>query len=172
MTSSAVSTALTKLRTAWARRTNRAALLTGALLFVVLLATYVASPVRTSEDSRWSIATTVSFIRGAAGDLSAYLPPSPDYAPAGYALRTHGNHTYTMYPMGASLLAVPAVILRMWTDPAFEADIRTTVPDGTEKAIASFYGALAAAVFFFVVFISFDDVRVSHSTALIFCLFT
>ena len=124
------------------------------------------------RNSRWSIATTMSFIRGAAGDLSVYLPPSPDYAPAGYALRTHGNHTYTMYPIGASLLAVPAVILRMWTDPAFEADIRTTVPDGTEKAIASFYGALAAALFFFVVFIRFNDVRVALTTALIFALCT
>jgi hypothetical protein len=114
MTSSDVTTALTKLGIAWARRANRAALLTGTLLFVVLFATYVASPIRTSEDSRWSIATTMSFIRGAAGDLSAYLPPSPDYASAGYALRTHENHTYTMYPIGASLLAVPAVILRVW----------------------------------------------------------
>jgi hypothetical protein len=93
---------LTKLRPAWASRTNRTALLTGVILFITLLATYVASPIRTSEDSRWSIATTMSFIRGAGGDLSAYLPPSPDYAPAGYALRTHGDRTYTMYPIGAS----------------------------------------------------------------------
>ncbi len=144
----------------------------GIILFVALLATYVASPIRTSEDSRWSIATAMSFIRGTGGDLSAYLPPSPDYAPAGYALRTHGDHTYTMYPIGASVLAIPAVAFRVWLDPAFEDAIRTTVPDGTEKAIASFYGAVAAALFFFAVFIRFNDVRIAVATALIFALGT
>jgi hypothetical protein len=161
-----------ELTNALARQSTRTALLTAIVLFLGLLVTYVASPVRTSEDSRWSIATTMSFIRGTGGDLSAYLPPSPDYAPAGYALRTHGNHTYTMYPIGTSLLAVPAVVLRMWIDPTFETAIRTTVPDGTEKIIASVYGAIAAALFFFVVFIRFKDVPVALTTALIFALCT
>jgi hypothetical protein len=164
--------ALAKLRAAWANRTNTTALLTGVVLFVVLLATYIASPIRISEDSRWSIATTMSFIRGAGGELSAYLPPSPDYAPAGYALRTNGDRTYSMYPIGASLLAVPAVIVRMWIDPAFEAAIRTKVPEGTEKAITSFYGAIAAALLFFVVFIRFNDLRIALATALMFALCT
>ncbi|MBV9726931.1 MAG: hypothetical protein JO299_17360 [Gammaproteobacteria bacterium] len=90
----------------------------------------------------------MSFIRGDGGDLSAYMPPSPDYALVNYALRKHGDHAYTMYPIGASLLAVPAVALRQWMNPAFEDSIRQKVPDRFEMAIASFYGALAVALFF------------------------
>ena len=115
----------------------------------------------------------MSFIRGDGGNyLSAYMPPSPDYAPGSYALLKHGDHTYTMYPIGASLLAVPAVAVRVWIDPAFEAFVRQKVPDHFEKAIASFYGAIAVALFFWTIFVNFNDVRIAVATAVIFGLGT
>jgi len=132
----------------------------------------VASPIATSYDSRWSIATAMSFLRGDGGDLSAYMPPSPDYAPQSYALVKHGDHIYTVYPIGASLLAVPAVALRAWMNPRFEASIRQKVPAGFEMLIASFYGAIAVALFFWMIFIEFDDVRIAVATAMIFALGT
>lgn len=112
------------LKGLWTIRGSKTAPVVGLALFTALLATYLASPIMTSANSRWSIATAMSFIRGDGGDLSAYMPPSPNYAPVSYALRKHGDHTYTMYPIGASLLAVPAVALRVWMNPAFEASIR------------------------------------------------
>ncbi len=148
------------------------AIVVGLALFTALLAMYLASPIRTSYDSRWSIATAMSFVRDHGGDLSAYMPPSSDYAPGRYALLKHGDHTYTMYPIGASLLAVPAVALRAWMNPAFEASIRQKVPDHFEMAIASFYGAIAVALFFWMVFLNFDDVTIAVATALIFGLGT
>ena len=153
-------------------RGSKTAFVVGLALFTALLATYLTSPIRTSADSRWSIATAMSFIRGDGGDLSAYMPPSPDYAPVSYALRKHGDHTYTMYPIGASLLAVPAVALHVWMNPAFEAFIRQNVPFRFEMAIASFYGAIAVALFFWMIFANFDDVRIAVATAVIFGLGT
>ena len=39
-------------------------------------------------------------------------------------------------------------------------------------AIASFYGAIAVALFFWMIFVSFDDVRIAVATAVIFALGT
>ncbi len=160
------------LKIGWKIRRRKTALVVGLALLAALLATYLASPIRESEDSRWSIATAMSFVRGDWGDLSTFMPPSPDYAPGSYALWKNGDHTYTVYPIGASLLAVPAVALRVWMNPAFAAYIRQKVPDHFEMAIASFYGAIAVALFFWTIFVNFDDVRIAVATALIFALGT
>jgi hypothetical protein len=161
-----------KLTNGWTTQGNKTALLTGLVLFIALFATYVASPVRTSFDSRWSIATTMSFVRGNRGDLTAYMPPSPSYAGGDYILTKTGAHTYSIYPIGPSLLAVPAVAFAAWINPKFEASIRQTLPDGFEKAIASFYGAVAATLLFWVIFLRFKDLRIALATALIFALGT
>src|SRR5262245_9874948 len=123
---------------------NRRALVTGAVLCLAFLAIYVGSPIRTSLDSWWSIPTAMSFIHGQGGELSAYVPRPPDRVPASYALTTIGGHTYSIYPIGTSLLAVPAVALASWIDPAF-ADVVKTAPDRFEKTVASFYGAVEPA---------------------------
>src|SRR5262245_21356696 len=151
---------------------NKAALVAGAILFVLLLAIYTASPIRTSADSRWSIPTAMSFIRGHGGELSAYMPPSPDYAPSNYAITTIDGRTYSIYPIGAPLLAIPAVALAAWTEPAFATSIVKTTPEELEKAIASFYGAAACALFFWLIFARFNDLRIAIATTLIFGLGT
>jgi hypothetical protein len=151
---------------------NKIALLAGLGLFGALCAIYLASPVRTSFDSRWSIATAMSFIRGEAGDLSAYMPPSPGYAGGSYAIAQVGTHTYSIYPIGPPLLAVPAVVVASWWDPAFANYISEQVPDRLEKAIASFYGAIACAVFFWMIFVRFNDIRIAVATTIVFGLGT
>jgi hypothetical protein len=114
----------------------------------------------------------MSFVRGNRGDLTAYMPPSPSYAGGDYILIKTGAHTYSRYPIGPSLLAVPAVAFAAWINPKFEASIRQTLPDGFEKAIASFYGAVAATLLFWVIFLRFKDLRITLATALIFALGT
>jgi len=150
---------------------NRRALVTGAVLFLAFLAIYVGSPIRTSLDSWWSIPTAMSFIHGQGGELSAYVPRPPDRVPASYALTTIAGHTYSIYPIGASLLAVPAVALAAWIDPAF-ADIVKAAPDRFEKTVASFYGAVACALFFGLLFARFNDLRIAVATTVIFGLGT
>ena len=46
------------------------------------------------------------------------------------------------------------------------------MPDYFEKAIASFYGAIAVALFFWMIFVNFNDVRIAVATAVIFGLGT
>src|SRR5262245_32602877 len=150
---------------------NRRALVTGPVLCLAFLAIYVGSPIRTSLDSWWSIPTAMSFIHGQGGELSAYVPRPPDRVPASYALTTIAGHTYSIYPIGASLLAVPAVALASSIDPAF-ADIVKTAPDRFEKTVASFYGAVACALFFGLLFARFNDLRIAVATTLIFGLGT
>lgn len=41
-----------------------------ACSFAILLAIYVLSPINTSGDSRWSLHTAMSLVRGHAGDLT------------------------------------------------------------------------------------------------------
>jgi hypothetical protein len=156
----------------WSANANKTALVAGAVLFLVLLTTYVMSPVRTSSDSRWSIPTALSLARGEGGDLTAYMPPSPSYASQSYALAKIGAHTYSVYPIGASLLALPAVAVTSLTNPRFAASIRQTAPEQFEKTIASFYGAVACALLFWVIFDRFKDLRIAIATTLIFGLGT
>jgi hypothetical protein len=114
----------------------------------------------------------MSFVRGQWGDLSAYMPPQPGYTSASYAIIQVGTHTYSIYPIGASLLALPAVALASWWNPAFAASIAETAPDRFEQSIASFYGAVACALFFWLIFARFKDLRIAIATTLIFGLGT
>jgi hypothetical protein len=57
-------------------------------------------------------------------------------------------------------------------NPKFEAFIRQNVPFRFEMVIASFYGAIAVALFFWMIFVNFDDVRIAVATAVIFGLGT
>jgi len=58
------------------------------------------------------------------------------------------------------------------TNPRFAASIRQTAPEQFEKTIASFYGAVACALLFWVIFDRFKDLRIAIATTLIFGLGT
>jgi hypothetical protein len=70
----------------------------GILAF--LFAIYVASPVRTPFDSRWSIHTALSLVERQGGDLSDYLPllEKNDF----YAIEFPGGRPHTVFPIGVS----------------------------------------------------------------------
>lgn len=114
-------------------------------LSVALLAIYVASPVRTSYDSRWSIHTAMSLLRGQWGELGAYRPILA--REHGYGIQEWSDGPRTIYPVGVSILAAPVVAVAAWLDPTLEQGLATRVPDKLERVIASMTAAGSAALF-------------------------
>ena len=139
-------------------------------LFGLLLSIFACSPVVTSYDSRWSIHTAMSFGRGHAGALTEYLPlvEKENF----YAIEYPDGRPRTIFPIGASLLAMPAVIVFSWLNPHFVEDLQTRIPERTEKFIASMIGAAAAVVFFWVIFSQFQNAAIALASTLIFAFCT
>ena len=140
------------------------------LLLTTFLAVYVASPVRTSFDSKWSIHTALSLAEGKGGDLREYLPLIE--AHKFYAIRKFDDRYYTLFPVGVSLLAAPAVLVWTWLDPQFRQRISHSIPDRFEKNLASVYGAIAALLFFWLIYSRFPSVPIALATTVIFALGT
>jgi hypothetical protein len=78
------------------------------LVFLVVWAIHSLSPVRTSTDSMWSIHTAVSIIDRGNTNLDAYRDRFDPNRPA---IEEVNGHYYTIYPLGASLIAVPFVLV-------------------------------------------------------------
>jgi hypothetical protein len=130
----------------------------------------VASPVRTPFDSRWSIHTALSLFEGQGGDLSDYLPvlEKNDF----YAIEFPGGRPHTVFPIGVSILVAPIVGVIALIDPSFKSMLREHVPANLEKVLASLIGAVAAALFFWVVLGQFQRVSIALVTTIIFSLCT
>lgn len=146
---------------------SRRNLVTSLVLLFCSWAAYLATGIGTSGDSRWSLPTALSLIREGNADLNEYsaLLTSNDY----YAIEEIEGRYYTMFPLGASLFALPFIAgmepaLRAALDviPGFEEFLKQRAPESTkdvslltfywriEQLIASFYAALAAVLFFHV----------------------
>ena len=139
-------------------------------IFAFLFAIYVASPVRTPFDSRWSIHTALSLVEGQGGDLSDYLPvlEKNDF----YAIDLPDGRPHTVYPIGVSILVAPIVGVIALINPSFKSMLREQVPANLEKVLASLIGAVAAALFFWVVLGQFQRVSIALVTTIIFSLCT
>jgi hypothetical protein len=140
------------------------------LLIAGIIAIYIASPVRTSADSRWSIHTALSLADGRGGDLREYLPLLE--AHKFYAIRRFDDRYYTIFPVGVSLLAAPVVLAWTGLEPRFRQRISQAVPDRFERDVASVYAAIAVLLFFWLIYGRFASVRVALATAAIFALGT
>jgi hypothetical protein len=121
-------------------------------IFAILLAIYVLSPINTSGDSRWSL-HTASLVRGHAGDLTEYTPALQRNG--FYAIRYVDGRPRTYFPIGVSILAVPAVTIAWLVRPGFFEELQNNIPDKFEKVVASIIGAMTAVVFFWVVYSQF-----------------
>jgi hypothetical protein len=106
----------------------------------------------------------MSMVRGHGGDLTEYMPALKrnDF----YAIEYPGGRPHTYFPIGVSILAMPAVTIASWVWPAFFAELRDHVPDGFEKIVASMIGAAAAAVFFWLVYSQFEALATALATAI------
>ena len=139
-------------------------------IFAILLAIYALSTMRTSFDSRWSLHTAMSLVRGHGGDLTEYMPALKrhDF----YAIEYPGGRPRTYFPIGVSILAMPAVAIASWVRPAFFAELQDNVLDGFEKVVASIIGAMAALIFFWLVYGQFESLRTALAGTVIFALGT
>jgi hypothetical protein len=139
-------------------------------VFALLFAVFAASPVQTSTDSRWAIHTAMSFAKGHGGALDAYLPilEHDEF----YAIEHRQGQLRSRYPIGTSLLALPAVLAVSWIDPYFAGDLETQRPIRTEQFIASIFGALAGAVFFWLIYSQFQSLPIALASTFIFAFST
>jgi hypothetical protein len=137
-------------------------------IFAVMLAVYVLSPVRTSTDSRWSLHTAMSLVRGNGGDLTEYMTALQrnDF----YMIDYSSGRPRTFYPIGASILAMPAVAIRSWIEPGFFAELQNGIPDRFEQIVASTIGAAAVVVFFWLMYSRFGSPAIAVAATAIFAL--
>jgi len=139
-------------------------------LFAFLLAVYAASPVITSTDSRWAIHTAMSFAKGHGGDLTEYLPivAKQDF----YSIEYPDGRPRTRYPIGTSLMIMPAVVVAGWLRPQWAEGLRYGVPRRTEQFIASIVGAAAGVVFYWVILSQFQSQAIALASSAIFSFCT
>ena len=149
---------------------RRAAFILTFGIFVSLTAIYIASPIKTPADSRWSIHTAMSLIEGHGGDLSDYMPvlKKNDF----YAIEYSGGRPRTMFPIGVSALVAPIVAAIAVIDPSFKEMLRQGVPGNLEKILASIYGATAATIFFWIVLGQFQNLTISLVMTVVFAFAT
>jgi hypothetical protein len=139
-------------------------------LFAFLVGMYMASPVKTSFDSRWSIHTAMSLVEGRGGDLSDYLTvlKKNDF----YAIEYPRGRPHTVFPIGVSLLAAPVIAIVAFVDPSYKEMLREKVPANTERILASTLGAAAAVVFFWLIYDYFQHLSIALASTAIFSLCT
>lgn len=129
-------------------------------LFLSVWGAYLITNIATSGDSRWSLLTALSIIKEFNTDLN-------EFADAGNnpIIERIGGNFYTIFPIGASIIAVPfvAIIDPVLTKfPIIEQFLRNRSPTikekltvanfyyGFEMLIASFLVALTTVVFFLI----------------------
>jgi hypothetical protein len=124
-----------------------------AIIWLLVFAVHVASPLRTSFDSRWTIHTAVSMVYRGDTDLDEYddLLRHEEY----YAIERRGGHLYNRYPIGASLFALPVVAALALVSGVFpalnpEQLARTGLAPVLEVVVASCVVAATAAVLYLV----------------------
>jgi hypothetical protein len=142
-----------------------------AFLFAAVFLCYLPPGNMGCADSMWSIPTAVSLVDHGDPDLDEYLPllQARDFH---YSIAV-GAHRYTIYPLGASIIAVPGVILlrpiaagvmtfapRLWSwlatvtnargCPAVQGEPIIALHSWSEHLIASAIVAVAAVVMYLI----------------------
>ncbi len=139
-------------------------------LFAFLLAVFAASLVITSTDSRWAIHTAMSFAKGHGGDLTEYLPIIAKQK--FYSIEYPDGRPRTRYPIGTSLLAMPAVVFIAWLRPQWAEGLPNSAPVKTEQFIASIVGAAAGVVFYLLILSQFQSEAIALASTGIFSFCT
>lgn len=134
------------------------------LIFFAVFISHVLSDNITSFDSRWSIHTVMSIIKTGDTNLDEYqeMIEKEKY----YAVENIDGHSYSMFPIGASIIAVPFVYIF----DAIDINVIKKHPK-VELFVASFVIALAA-VFIYLIARLFIDKKSSFWVSFIFAFCT
>ncbi len=123
-------------------------------IYLAIFITHFMDGNLTSSDSIWSIHTAISIVRESDTDLDEY-DHLIRYSPS-YTIEQHDEHSYTIFPFGASLIAVPFVILvreisnRLLGYDLYETAQQAVPLSGLETFVASNIIA-ATAVFIYLI---------------------
>jgi len=126
------------------------------IYFLVFLSTflaYVFSSVQTPFDSRWSLHTSMSIIKEGNTDLNEYDTILSRYGY--YAIENVSGRSYTIFPIGVSVLSVPFVFFFDITHPiffqgSFDSYLHENIPGIYEKIIASFFVSICVVVIYMI----------------------
>ncbi len=120
------------------------------LLFVGLLTTYLLSGNHVPIDSKWSLYTAMSIWREGNTDLDEYRPLIKEVHEP-HPLETIDGHIYSIYPLGASLIALPFVIgLDTLSGGQLWRSMQHAIPDEEEMLVASFVVAVTGALLYVI----------------------
>jgi hypothetical protein len=139
-------------------------------IFALLLTIFAVSPIRIPTDSRWSLHTSLSFVKGNGGALTEFLPILEKEK--FYAIEYPDGAPRTLYPIGTSLLVAPAVAVVAFLRPTWAIGLRSHIPVRTEQFLAAAIGAVAAVVFFWLIYYQFSSVMIALTSTAIFSLAT
>jgi hypothetical protein len=139
---------------------RRSAALVSFAVFATLFTVAALGPFMSSGDTRWSIHTAMSIARGHGGDLTEYRPLL-ERETADYAIRAHDGRRYTIFPIGVSLLSVPAALIAAVVKPGFNEELKQAFPQRPEKLVAIFFAAAAGLVFFWIVLTRFGSIFIA-----------
>lgn len=122
-------------------------------LFLVVFTSHFSHGVVSAPDSKWSIYTAMSIIREGNTSLDEYsrMLERENY----YAIETINGHSYTMFPVGSSFLAVPIVFildqfLQRGLGIDLEEEISQSIPTGIETFVASLIVALTTVFIYLI----------------------
>ncbi len=118
------------------------------LIFTAVSTVYLLSGNHVPIDSKWSIYTAMSIVREGNTDLDEYQTLIKKIHES-YSLEKVNGHTYSVYPLGAPLIAVPfvAVIDRL-SGGALAISMEQHIPDDVELLVASVVVALTTTLLF------------------------
>jgi hypothetical protein len=141
---------------------------TGMLLFFGCLVAFIASPVRDTSDSGFTLHTAISLARGHWGDLAPV-----DAAAAKYPtmVQMPDGRAVTVFPVGPSILLTPIAWIADRLAPAATEWFLRTNSFFVQKVLASIIAAATIAVFYRALLFRFDR-RVALTLALMLAFAT
>ncbi|MCP9630138.1 hypothetical protein NML43_23855 [Rhodopseudomonas palustris] len=149
---------------------NRSRLATATLVSALVFGIFIASPVAFYSDPIWSIHTSMSLLRGQNGNLVEYRHVIEDKQRL--YIEAHGDRLYNMFPVGVSVMAMPAVLAASTIYPKLHDDLKWAIPTQLQKYIACAIAAAAAGVFCLFIVSTFQSVPIALISTIILCFCT
>lgn len=137
------------------RQARVVAVLVPVLLYAFLRVGYLLLGDYWPADSRWSVPTAVSILHERDTDLNEYTALMPADPRMDYTLEKVGDDLYTVYPLGASLVALPHVaaydlFYRALTGDNLEEYLDDYGAANAERLVATSLAALSVVVLYLI----------------------